>query len=339
MQAEVGQHLVLHADEQAVVAHAARPRAGQRAAALHRHELHVGCHFHRGCADLVKGGALELAVHHVLGRVQRGGVEVVGRVVLHLQPVAVLEVAVGHEFVAGQHGEVAFPLGEGRLFLGRAHVGEHQAVALEGLVGALADRAGVALGVRLFALGEGHLEAGAVDVEHHAVVAAHDPALLDRAVFERRTAVHAVRVQQADAPALVAKGHQFLAQDHQKVRRVGELHRHADRLPEAAHVLARGRARPHLGQLGVVTGDLVGVVPAVGDQLLLHRCGGAGRALAVVLVHGLGHAVSPSGGGVCVGSELCIQSSKIGGIGASVNPDDPDVVLRPWFTLRALAAR
>ena len=268
MQAEVGQDLVLHAHEEAVLVDAARTCAGQATALVDRDELHVGRDFHGGRPDLVEGRALELAADDVLGRVQGGGVEVVRRVVLHLQPVAVLEVAVGHELIGVRHREVAFPLGEGRLLVGGAHVGEDQAVALDGLVGTLADGAGVLLGFLLLTLWEGHVQAGAVHVEHHAVIAAADAVLHDRAVLERGAAMHAVRMKDAHTAAAVAEGDQLFAQDLQEARGVGQFHRHAHGVPEGPHVFAHRRARADLGQLGIMVGHLVDVVAAVGNELL-----------------------------------------------------------------------
>ncbi|MDT4850780.1 hypothetical protein FQZ97_849390 [compost metagenome] len=222
---------------------------------------------------------------------------VVGRVVLHLKPIAVLEVAVRHQLVARQHGEVTLPLGERRLLIRRAHIGEDQAIAFHGLVCALADRACVFLGFGLFAGGERHMQTGAVHVEHHPVVAALDAPLLDGAVFQGGPAVHAVRVQHAHPAAAVAERHQLFGHDLQEARRVGQFHGHADRMPEAAHVLARGRARPGLGQLGIVANRLVRVIAAIRDQLL-HRAlaAAAGACGAVPLIHQFAHVSSPDCG-------------------------------------------
>src|SRR5690606_8387324 len=148
MQAQIGQDLVLNTDKQIVLAGTTRTRAGQAAAIMYRDELHVGRHFHGGRAYFVKGGALVVAAYYVLGSVQGSGVEVVSSIVLHLQPVAVLEVAESHQFIAGHDGEVFLPFGERRFGIGRAHIGKNQAMALEGLVSSLTDGAGV-----FFALG------------------------------------------------------------------------------------------------------------------------------------------------------------------------------------------
>jgi hypothetical protein len=55
------------------------------------------------------------------------------------------------------------------------------------------------------------VQAGAVHVEHHAVVAAADAAFLDAAIFQTRAPVDAVRVKHADAAALVAERDQLLS--------------------------------------------------------------------------------------------------------------------------------
>ena len=108
------------------------------------------------------------------------------------------------------------------------------------------------------------MQAGAVHIEHHAVVATTNPALFYASIFETGAAVDAVRVEQPDPTALVAEGNQFFAQDLQKVWCVGEFSRQAHWMPETAHVLAHGGARTRLRQLWIVFGDLVGVVAAVG---------------------------------------------------------------------------
>ena len=199
-----------------------------------------------------------------------------------------LEVAVGHEFVGVGDGEVAFPIGEGRLLLWRAHVGKDQAAAFEGLVRSLADRATVALTLFFFAFWEGHAQAGAVHIELHAVVAAGNAVLFNFSVFQRGAAVHAVGMQQADAAAPVAEAHQFLAQDLQKTRRVGQLHGHAHRVPEAAQVFAGRRTWAYLGEFGIVSRHRVGEVAAIGDQPFIDRC--FGDAVLVSSVHAAGPA-------------------------------------------------
>src|SRR5437879_1280698 len=94
-------------------------------------------------------------------------------------------------------GEVAFPRGKRRLFIGRTHVREHETAALECLVGALADGLGKGLGLTFLAFGERYLQASTVDVPDKAVITAHDAAFLDDPIFQRCTAVNAVRMQHA----------------------------------------------------------------------------------------------------------------------------------------------
>ena len=91
---------------------------------------------------------------------------------MHLQPVAMLEVAVRHQLITIGNRVIAFPLWKWRLLLGRAHVGKDQTMTLEGLVGPLSDRTTIALTFFLFTLWERHAQTCAIDVKHHAVVAA-----------------------------------------------------------------------------------------------------------------------------------------------------------------------
>ena len=92
---------------------------------------------------------------------------------------------VGLDELAGVHVLEAFVARQHRLFLGRAQIGEDQAVALldriPGLAHLVAMRAAVGLA--------GLLEAMALDVEQPAVIAAADAALLDLAVVERGAAM------------------------------------------------------------------------------------------------------------------------------------------------------
>jgi hypothetical protein len=97
----------------------------------------------------------------------------------------------------------------------------------------------------------GRLEDASVDVEEPAVIAAADAALGDDAVLERRAAMGAVLVQEADVPREVAEDHQILAQDPDCQRQIGQLRCHRDRMPEAAHVLAAGCAAADPRQLFV----------------------------------------------------------------------------------------
>ncbi|MET3311587.1 hypothetical protein ABIF41_003428 [Bradyrhizobium japonicum] len=104
------------------------------------------------------------------------------------------ELAVVHVFealIARQHGA----------FLGRAHIGEDQSVALFDRVPGLAH-----LVLELAAVGlAGLLQAVALGVELPAVIAAADSVLLDLAIIERGAAMAASRVQEAGAAMLVAE--------------------------------------------------------------------------------------------------------------------------------------
>src|SRR5262249_40417069 len=76
-----------------------------------------------------------------------------------------------------------------------------------------------------------------------------------------------------DHPAQVAEHHQVFAQDLDPARDVRELLAETDRLPEAAHVFAAGRARSDMRELGVLAGNFaVKVAAELGPQE-----GGSGR--------------------------------------------------------------
>src|SRR6266403_783176 len=72
-----------------------------------------------------------------------------------------------------------------------------------------------------------------------------------------------VQLQQTDVAALVAKGDQLLVQNLDPQRQILQLVREADRLPEAAHVLAARRAGTDMGELGVLLGDVPVEIPAI----------------------------------------------------------------------------
>src|SRR6266478_3593571 len=72
-----------------------------------------------------------------------------------------------------------------------------------------------------------------------------------------------MQLQQTDVAALVAKGDQLLVQNLDPQRQILQLVREADRLPEAAHVLAARRAGTDMGELGVLLGDVPVEVGAV----------------------------------------------------------------------------
>src|SRR5690606_36341216 len=118
---------------------------------------------------------------------------VIGRVVLDLQPVGMLKVAIRHEFVALGDGEIALPVRKWGFFIWGAHVGKHQTMALYRFVRPLTDRATITLALFLLAFRERHTQAGAVDIKHHAVIAARDAMLLNLSIFKRRAAVYAMR--------------------------------------------------------------------------------------------------------------------------------------------------
>ena len=114
-------------------------------------------------------------------------------VLVDLQPVARMEGGHRHELVV--FGPVVgVEIRKGWLFLGRTHVGENEAISLLRRIGAVVNRL-----VDLAVPGLGrHLEDRAIDVVDPAVITAADALLLDDAVFERRTAVAAMTLQDSD---------------------------------------------------------------------------------------------------------------------------------------------
>src|SRR5262249_41256514 len=140
------------------------------------------------------------------------------------------------------------PARQHRLLLGGAHIGPDEAVALFDRIPRLSH-----LVAMLAAFGLARLiEAFAVDAEEPAVIAAADALIFDTAVIERRAAMGAARIEQSRPAFAVAEKNQTLAEDAHVLWLRPDLFRQRDRMPIAAHELAAGRARPDLGQLGIV---------------------------------------------------------------------------------------
>ncbi|MGY4461012.1 hypothetical protein ACVWYI_004972 [Bradyrhizobium sp. LB13.1] len=182
---------------------------------------------------------------------------------------------VGFDELAVIHGLQAFVSRQHRAFLGRAHIGEDQPVALLDRIPGLAHIVLVLAAVRLAGL----LQAVTFGVELPAVIAAADAVLLDLAVVERGAAMAAARVQQADAAVLVAEQHQIFAEGTHLLRRVGGITDKSDRMPVAAEQFAHRRAAHDRGELGTC-------------ERRLHRIGGAEIAIPL----GDGHADPPAVG-------------------------------------------
>ena len=175
-----------------------------------------------------------------------GGPAAADRGIVGLDELAVVHLL--QAFVARQH----------RLFLGRSHIGEDQAVALLHRVPGLAH-----LVLELAAVGlAGLLEAMALGVELPAVVAAADAVFLDLAVIERGAAMAAARVQQADAAVLVAEQHQILAEHAHFSGDIGGVGDEPDRVPVAPEQFAHRRAAADRGQFGPGRGRLHGIAGA-----------------------------------------------------------------------------
>src|SRR5437763_5318055 len=75
--------------------------------------------------------------------------------------------------------------------------------------------------------------------------------------------MRAMQLQQADGAAAVAKSDKILAEDPKFQRQVLQLVRVADRLPEAPHVLAAGRIRADMRQLGVFQRNMAVMVSTI----------------------------------------------------------------------------
>jgi len=169
--------------------------------------------------------------------VQEGRVHRIHRVVLHLEPVARQEELRGRVQLETRHGKRVVHREHGR-HPGRPHVGEDQAAELVRGVRAVAQP----LPQRALGGLARRLEKAAVHVEDPAVIAAADAALLENAVLERRAAVRAVQLEQADAARAIAEDDEVLAHDPDPPRHVAEVAREGHGLPEAAQVLAARRA-------------------------------------------------------------------------------------------------
>src|SRR5215469_4103619 len=109
----------------------------------------------------------------------------------------------------------------------------------------------------------GGFEDGAVTPEQPAVIAAADALLADQAEFERGSAMRAMQLEEAGLAGAVTKGDEILAQDAEPERQVLQIVRVADRLPEAAEILAARRIRADMGKLGVFRRDLTVMIAAV----------------------------------------------------------------------------
>src|SRR5690606_18845664 len=141
-----------------------------------------------------------------------------------------------------------------------AHVGEHQSAILDDRVGALTD----SMPDRTVLGFAGRFQDGAVDIEMPSVVAAANAVLFDSPVLERRPAVRAVPMQQADSTGEVAKDHEIFAENPDGNRSRAELLGHGHGVPETPHVFSARRAGTYAGKLGVLLELAVDVIAAVG---------------------------------------------------------------------------
>src|SRR6185369_14557432 len=139
---------------------------------------------------------------------------------------------------------------------GRPQVREDESGELVGRVRALTDALLEPAAGRL----PGCLQALPVDVVDPAVIAAAEAALDGNAELERRAAVRAVQMQDADAATPVTEHHEILAEDPHAQRCVDEIAGEGHRLPEAAQVLPARRAGPDFGELPIGRHEAAAVV-------------------------------------------------------------------------------
>ena len=174
---------------------------------------------------------------------------------------------VGADFFIGAEVFEDVEARQRRLLLERAHVGEDHAVVVFDRIPGLARHFEVAPAVGLAGLAK----AVAFDVEEPAVIAAGDALFGDFAVEERGAAMHAARIEQAGAAALVAEEDQILAEDADVLRAVRHVRGDGDGLPVAPHEFATRRAGADLSEfvIGMLRGPAVGA--AVGRPLSLRR--------------------------------------------------------------------
>ena len=220
-----------HPDEVLPAAHVGEVDPG---AVLERMPVH-----HRHGAP----GRVEVRAGHP--GVQEHAVERVHWVLGHLEPVARVVDGVGHELDPGQREGVEH--GEFGPQLGRTEVGEDEAGELPDGIGAVAELARDGARRRL----AGRFQDGAVHVEQPAMVAAPDAALGDDPVLQRRPAVAAMLVQQAEPPGEIPEQHQLLAQHPDEDGTLPDLLAHRHRHPEAPEVFAARGMRAGMGQLRV----------------------------------------------------------------------------------------
>ena len=151
---------------------------------------------------------------------------------------------VGLDEFAVVHLLEAFVARQHRLFLGRPHIGEDQAIAFLNRVPGLAH-----LVPELAAVGfAGLLQAAALGVELPAVIATADAVLLNLAVIERRAAVTATGVEQASAAEAVAEQDQILGKGADFPGHVDGVGGESDRVPIAPQQFPHRRAAADLGQ-------------------------------------------------------------------------------------------
>ena len=205
-------------------------------------------HADRGLDELQLRQYAELVGEHRAAddRVQKRCMGRVHRVFHDLQPVARIKIFLARDQPIARPDETVVDR-ERRPLLGRAHIGEDDAVVFVDRIGAVAQPV-LQRAVGRLARG---LEDRPVGGEQPAMVAAADPLVVDQAKFQRGAAMRAMQLQQADGAALVAEHDEVLAEDLDPQRQIVQLVGETDRLPEAAQIFAARRAGANMGEFRI----------------------------------------------------------------------------------------
>ncbi len=251
----------------AVAIVAGQRRAHVRPHLLHRHDVLVMPHPDIVAADLPRAGigitvgrletfdlrrvvaGEEIALVANVAVVQEadmGGVETAFET---LQIVVVLKIL---RHAAMRLGRARpFVIGRRRLLVLRAHIGPDDAAALDRRIGLDAD---VALHRARGRLAR-QIDAFAGGVEFPAVINAAQAAFLVAAEEQRRAAMRAVRIDQADGAVRIAKGDEVLAEEpyaHRRAVTLGDFAREAGRLPITPQPFARRLPRADMHQPSLI---------------------------------------------------------------------------------------
>ena len=207
---------------------------------------------------VVRLRAVDARRHHV-GGMQARAVRGIDLPFGDLRPVRLhLDLEDAHPHVRRRREGRRLELGH---FLGRPHIGPHEAAGLARRIGLVLELACEAA----FRWLRGHLQHIAFDVELPAVIEAAQPAFLIAAEHQRGAPVRTVFVEHAEAAVAVAKDHEVLAEQPNPDRgsiRFRHLLGHAGGDPMPPHELAHGRVALDPAQEIVFLGGHHGQPPA-----------------------------------------------------------------------------